>query len=222
MNVIDQILAYPLSQIPYVIITLVFAFTLHEFMHAWMAYKFGDTTARDQGRVTLNPMKHLDVMGTILIFVAGIGWAKPVPINRFYFLNRRVQAIIVSLVGPLSNFFLAFVGIGIWYFLQYIEFTTSQTIMLNDFMSVFVQLNVVLGIFNLIPIPPLDGYRILSRFFSAKTQMKTIPYEHYGTLAFFIILMTPIGSWTILPFLTLTTEAIVSGYHSFFQTLLLN
>lgn len=218
----EQFLAFPFRHIPYVVITLVFAFTLHEFMHAWMAYKFGDSTAKDQGRVTLNPMKHLDVMGTILIFIAGIGWAKPVPIDRFYFLKRRVQAIIVSLVGPLSNFFLAFVGIGIWYFISGIEITTDQTIILNEFMSVFVQLNVVLGVFNLIPIPPLDGYRIVSRFFSANIQMKVIPYEHYGILLFFVIMMTPIGSWTILPFINIATEAVVSGYHSFYQALFLN
>jgi Zn-dependent protease len=215
----EQFLAYPIGQIPYVVVTLVFAFTLHEFMHAWMANKFGDSTAKDQGRVTLNPMKHLDVMGTILIFIAGIGWAKPVPINRFYFLNRRVQAIIVSLVGPLSNFFLAFVGMGIWYIIQRYEITTDQTIILNNFTNVFVQLNVVLGIFNLIPIPPLDGYRIVSRFFSAKTQMKIIPYEQYGMLLFFVIMMTPIGSWTILPFINYTTEAILSGFLSFYKVL---
>lgn len=218
----EQFLAFPFRYIPYVVITLVFAFTLHEFMHAWMANKFGDPTAKNQGRVTLNPIKHLDVMGTILIFIAGIGWAKPVPINRFYFLNRRLQAIIVSLVGPLSNFFLAFVGIGIWYLLLRIEITTDQTIILNEFMGVFVQLNVVLGIFNLIPIPPLDGYRIVSRFFSAKTQMKITPYEQYGMLLFFVIMMTPIGSWTIHPFINITTEAVVSGFHSFYQALFLN
>jgi len=217
---IDQFLAFPLTYIPYVVITLVFAFTLHEFMHAWMAYKFGDSTAKDQGRVTLNPLKHLDVLGTLLIFVAGIGWAKPVPINRFYFLKRRVQAIIVSLVGPLSNFFLAFVGLGIWYLLQNMEFTSDQLIRLNEFMSVFIHLNVVLGIFNLIPIPPLDGYRIVSRFFSAKMQMKVMQYEHYGMLIFFFIMMTPIGSWTISPFINLTTEAVISGFHSFYQGLL--
>lgn len=219
---IEQILAFPISQIPYVLVTLIFAFTLHEFMHAWMANEFGDATAKNQGRVTLNPIKHLDVLGTILIFIAGLGWAKPVPINRFYFLKRRAQAIIVSLVGPISNFFLAFVGLGLWYLLLNFEMTTNQTIVINEFMNVFVRLNVILGIFNLIPIPPLDGYRIVSRFFSAKTQMKVLPYEQYGTLIFFVIMMTPIGAMTIHPFLNILAEAIMSGYHSFYQVLFLN
>lgn len=85
---LNQFLVYPLELIPYVAITLVVAFTMHELAHAYVAYRFGDPTAKNQGRLTLNPLKHLDIFGTILIFVAGFGWARPVPVNRYHFKNR--------------------------------------------------------------------------------------------------------------------------------------
>lgn len=84
----EQFLAYPLRDIPYVAITLIIAFTLHELAHAWVAYKFGDPTAKNQGRLTLNPISHLDPVGTLLIFIAGFGWARPVPVNRFFLKIR--------------------------------------------------------------------------------------------------------------------------------------
>ena len=101
-------LAYPLSMIPYLAITLMIAFTFHEFAHAFVAYKFGDMTAKNQGRLTLNPLKHLDPIGTILIFIAGFGWARPVPVNRFFFKKPRLAGILVSVAGPLSNLSFSF------------------------------------------------------------------------------------------------------------------
>jgi len=93
----SQFLAYPLAKIPYVALTLIIAFSVHEFAHAFAAWKFGDETAKKQGRLTLNPMKHLDPIGTILIFIAGFGWARPVPVNRFFFKNPRLAGVTVSL-----------------------------------------------------------------------------------------------------------------------------
>ena len=192
------------------LITLVFAFTLHEFMHAWMASVFGDDTAKNQGRVTLNPLKHLDVFGTILIFIAGIGWAKPVPVNRLYFSTRRVQSMIVSVVGPLSNFLLAFVGFTVWYF-------TPVNASLEEFLNIFVSLNVVLGVFNLLPLPPLDGYRIVSSLLPLNIQMKLIPLEVYGSLLFLVVMLSPIGDFTILPLISNSIEVVVNSFFTFYE-----
>lgn len=186
------------------------AFTLHEFMHAWTASIFGDDTAKNLGRVTLNPLKHLDVFGTILIFIAGIGWAKPVPINSHYFSTRRFQSIIVSLAGPLSNFVLAFVGFTVWYF-------SPMNAPLELFLNVFVSLNVVLGVFNLLPLPPLDGYRILSSLLPRSVQMKLMPLEAYGSILFLIVVLTPIGDYTILPFISSSIEVVMNSFFVIFE-----
>jgi Zn-dependent protease len=198
-----------------VLITLVIAFTLHEFMHAWMASVFGDDTAKNAGRVTLNPLKHLDVFGTLLIFIAGIGWAKPVPVNSTYFATRRVQSIIVSLVGPLSNFVLAFIGFSIFYFIP-----VNQSF--EAFLNIFVTLNVVLGVFNLLPLPPLDGYRIVSSLFPTKIQMKLVPLETYGSIIFLVVMLTPIGDFTILPFISSSIGIVMNSFYSFYELLLPN
>ncbi|HLG27068.1 MAG TPA: site-2 protease family protein [Paenisporosarcina sp.] len=197
------------------LITLVIAFTLHEFMHAWMASVFGDDTAKNAGRVTLNPLKHLDVFGTLLIFIAGIGWAKPVPVNSTYFATRRIQSIIVSLVGPLSNFVLAFIGFSMFYFLP-----INQSF--EAFLNIFVTLNVVLGVFNLLPLPPLDGYRIVSSLFPIKIQMKLVPLETYGSIVFLVVMLTPIGDFTILPFISSSIDIVMNSFYSFYELLLPN
>lgn len=184
-------------------------------MHAWMASVFGDDTAKNAGRVTLNPLKHLDVFGTLLIFIAGIGWAKPVPVNSTYFATRRVQSIIVSLVGPLSNFVLAFIGFSIFYFIP-----VNQSF--AAFLNIFVTLNVVLGVFNLLPLPPLDGYRIVSSLFPTKIQMKLVPLETYGSIIFLVVMLTPIGDFTILPFISSSIDIVMNSFYSFYEFLLPN
>lgn len=160
---LNQFLVYPLELIPYVAITLVVAFTMHELAHAYVAYRFGDPTAKNQGRLTLNPLKHLDVFGTILIFVAGFGWARPVPVNRYHFKNPRLAGICVSIAGPLSNLVLAFLCFFVYVLLQKFG---GESLMrfepgVDHFFRIFINLNVILFLFNLLPLPPLDGYRII-------------------------------------------------------------
>ena len=111
MDVLNQVLAFRLEQLPFVLIVIGIAFTVHEFAHAYTAYKFGDPTAYNEGRVTLNPMAHLDLFGTLLILIAGFGWAKPVPVNRFYFRRPRLMGVITTAAGPFSNLLIAFVGL---------------------------------------------------------------------------------------------------------------
>ena len=192
MDGFSSFLAYPLEQIPYVAITLIIAFSVHEFSHAFMAWKFGDDTAKNQGRLTLNPMSHLDPIGTILIFIAGFGWARPVPVNRFYFKKPRLAGISVSFAGPLSNLIMACLGFIIWYGLVATGVSASLPSAVPDFLDIFIGLNAVLFVFNLLPLPPLDGYRIVEDLMPIDVRAKMTQFEQYGTLIFLILVITPL------------------------------
>lgn len=215
-----QYLAYPLNEIPYVAITLMIAFTFHEYSHAYVAYKFGDMTAKNQGRLTLNPIKHLDPFGTILIFVAGFGWARPVPVNRFFFKKPRLAGVLVSIAGPLSNLILTALGFLIWYALLKVGAASHFPQFVPDFFNLFIQLNVVLFIFNLLPFPPLDGYRIIEDLVPNNARAKMTQYESYGALIFFIIVMIPaFANYTIQPIFDYVVPYLLNGMDSFFYNL---
>jgi len=214
-------LAYSLDQFIYVAITLVIAFTLHEFAHAFVAYKFGDQTAARQGRLTLNPLKHLDPLGTILIFIAGFGWARPVPVNRFFFKNPRLAGVLVSVAGPLSNLLLVILSLAIWYGLLAAGLGESMPDVAVEFINIFVGLNTVLFVFNLLPFPPLDGYRIIEDLAPADVRAKLTQYEHYGIIIFLILVITPLDQYTITPLFNTVIPFIVGGLSEFFLQLFL-
>ena len=134
---------------------LLFALVFHEFSHAWVANKLGDPTARYAGRLTLNPMAHLDPIGGLMILFVGFGWAKPVPVDIRYLSNPRVDMMKIAFAGPASNLLLAFIG-GMILRLGFVHGTTAMMIMF------FTQINIMLAVFNMIPIAPLDGSRIFS------------------------------------------------------------
>ena len=216
MDGFSSFLAYPLEQIPYVAITLIIAFSVHEFSHAFMAWKFGDDTAKNQGRLTLNPMSHLDPIGTILIFIAGFGWARPVPVNRFFFKKPRLAGISVSFAGPLSNLIMACLGFIIWYGLVATGVSASLPSAVPDFLDIFIGLNAVLFVFNLLPLPPLDGYRIVEDLMPIDVRAKMTQYEQYGTLIFLILVITPLDRYTIQPIFNTVLPWLVGGLHDFF------
>ncbi|MFS0878880.1 site-2 protease family protein [Metabacillus niabensis] len=214
---IGQFLAFPLQMIPYVVITLVVAFTFHEFAHAYVAYKFGDPTAKRQGRLTLSPLAHLDPFGTILIFIAGFGWARPVPVNRYFFKRPRLAGVLVSVAGPLSNLVIAFLGTAIWYILisMNILMALPESMMygLEDFFNIFVSLNVMLFIFNLLPFPPLDGYRIIEDLAPAHIRAKMTQYESYGIIIFLILVITPLDRYIIQPIFAVGRPLVMEMFH---------
>ncbi|MCM3411608.1 site-2 protease family protein [Metabacillus litoralis] len=224
MNDLSSFLAFPLEMFPYVIITLMVAFTFHEFAHAYVAYKFGDPTAERQGRLTLNPLAHLDPFGTILIFIAGFGWARPVPVNRYFFKRPRLAGVLVSIAGPLSNLVIAFIGTAIWYILL----TTNAVSALPDnvvtsleqFFNIFVSLNVILFIFNLLPFPPLDGYRIIEDLAPTHIRSKMTQYESYGIIIFLILVITPLDAYIIQPIFEVGRAIVMNTFHFLLSPLL--
>ena len=135
-------------------IVFLLSLSVHEASHAYAAYTLGDNTAKKQGRITLNPLRHLDIFGTLAIFIIGIGWAKPVPINPNNFENPRKGMMLTALAGPFSNLALALVSGGLMRFVPDYSF-------LSQLLGTMIFVNIILMLFNLIPIPPLDGSRVL-------------------------------------------------------------
>jgi len=138
-----------------VAVAILLALSIHEYFHAWTAYFLGDPTAKYAGRLTINPIAHLDPMGTLLLFFIGIGWGKPVPINPLNFRDRKRGDLLVGLAGPGSNFLMA-LAVGL--ILRFIEISNPGLVF---FLAFFVWINLVLGLINMMPVPPLDGSHIL-------------------------------------------------------------
>ncbi|WP_026695954.1 site-2 protease family protein [Peribacillus kribbensis] len=214
----QSFLKYPLEEIPYVVITLMIAFTLHEYAHAIVAYKFGDPTAKKQGRLTLNPAVHLDPLGTILLLIAGFGWARPVPVNRMYFKRPRLAGILVSIAGPISNLLIAVVGFAVFYGLAAAGVLQDNEYVIK-FLQTLIEINLVLFVFNLLPFPPLDGYRVLEDLAPDHIRHSMMKLEMYGSLIFLVIVITPIGDYIINPIFYTVIPAIANGLGSFFSSI---
>lgn len=177
---------------------LLIAVTFHEFAHARMAYHFGDNTARLMGRMTLNPLKHLDPIGTLMILLAGFGWAKPVPINPYNFRDYRAGLLWVSFAGPLANFCLAFVSMFIYFTLAKYALGLIP-IALFQVIETVAAINILLGVFNLIPIPPLDGSKILTALAPRSLQGFFRQIEVYAPILLLILIITGAFSLIIVP-----------------------
>ncbi|MGG1246208.1 site-2 protease family protein [Bacillus spizizenii] len=218
----DRFLYYPLSLMPYLVITLIVSFTVHELAHAYVAYKFGDDTAKKQGRLTLNPIKHLDPFGTILILVAGFGWARPIPVNRRFFKKPRLAGVLVSIAGPVSNLILAFIGFFLLVLMHAygMELLAAFSTGLDQFFSIWIQLNLVLFLFNLLPLPPLDGYRIIEDLVPPGVRVKMTQAENYGFIVFLVLFVTPLGSYVLWPLLNAGRDRILQLFSAIFQPLL--
>lgn len=167
-------------------IPVLYSIIIHELAHGWVAYRMGDPTAKQAGRLSLNPLKHLDPVGTLMLFIFGFGWAKPVPINLAHVRDMRKGLILVSSAGIIANIVVAFAA----FLLLHILSPSSGAIGL--LLYYLAQINIILAAFNLIPIPPLDGSKVLMGFMSERFQYFFLRLEPYGL--FIIIALLYIGA----------------------------
>lgn len=171
---------------------IVFGFTFHEFAHGLVAYLFGDNTPKKEGRLTLNPLAHMDIIGLIMIFYMNFGWAKPVHTNPSNFKKRKLATLLVSLAGCVANILLAVLFAGLLKLLFVFNVDTEKFSLLYISVYYAITINLVLGIFNLIPLPPLDGSKILFNFISPRSYFKIIRYEYILQILLIVLVVTGI------------------------------
>ena len=177
---------------------LIIALALHEYAHAWAAVKMGDFTPKMMGRLTLNPMAHIDPIGIVVLLIARFGWAKPVVINPHNFRDRKKGEILVALAGPAMNFLLAFLSLGVMIFLTH-RMRMEMSYGLRAVLWLIVVYNINFGIFNMIPLPPLDGSRILMAVLPYEMQYRFAALERYSMIIFIIFIATPILGYILVP-----------------------
>lgn len=164
---------------------------VHEAAHAFVSYKLGDPTAKNYGRLTLNPLTHFDPFGALAMILAGIGWAKPVPTDVRRFRHPKRDMAISAAAGPVSNLLMAYLGM-ILYKLAYYRMPVNSGQLVMLFLSIFISLNISLAVFNLLPIPPFDGSRIFLAFLPTRLYFKAMQYERYIMMA--VLLLVLIGA----------------------------
>ena len=196
--------------IPAALLAIIF----HELSHGWVAYLLGDRTAKERDRLSLNPFKHMDFIGLLSMIVFGFGWAKPVPVNPYYFKNKKLGMVLVSLAGPLSNIIMAFVAL-LFARLILAVFVPTTTVLVYvemiicEFLYCFAVLNIGLAVFNLIPIPPLDGSKILFSVLPRRAYGFILQYERYGMLLLIVLINLPFFN----AFLTVLRSSLYMAMH---------
>ena len=176
---------------------IIIAMVVHEFAHARVAYALGDFTPKLAGRLTLNPAAHVDPIGLLMLLVAHFGWAKPVQINPYNFRNPRRDDLLVSLAGPMANLITAFFTMIFMVLLLKMDFEMSRGMQLV--FTLIMVININFAIFNMLPIPPLDGFHVLQNILPYEMARQLEGLERYSMIFLIIILMTPILSYIFVP-----------------------
>ncbi|MEA2108730.1 MAG: site-2 protease family protein [Pseudomonadota bacterium] len=206
-----------IQQIAIMAVPVLMAVTFHEVAHGYVADLFGDHTARDAGRLTLNPLKHLDLFGTAVFFITRIiGWAKPVPINPSNLANPRQNMLWIAAAGPAANFLLAATSAIIYHLLTFVSLSfmgpliVSKVILpLTMMVKVSVIINLALGFFNLIPIPPLDGSKILSNLLPPGPSMLMARIEPYGFIILLLLVFSNALNLFIIPLISFFSQMMI-------------
>ena len=182
---------------------LLVAIIIHEVSHGYVAYLLGDDTAKKSGRLSLNPLKHIDLVGFICLLVFKFGWAKPVPINSLNFKNRKRDTILVSLAGPFSNFLMAII----------VGFIISSGIITNNILFnvliIMLWYNIMLGVFNLLPFPPLDGSKVIASLLPVKYEYFFYKYEKYLYFILIILIVTNTIDKILGPFIDFSLNMLI-------------
>ena len=193
--------------IPAALLAIIF----HEISHGYVAYLLGDRTAKNSGRLTLNPIQHMEPLGLLCMILFGFGWAKPVPVNPYFFKNRKLGMALVSIAGPVSNLLMAVLSMSVILAISVLEIENQALIgalnVVMQFFLVFAILNIGLAVFNLIPIPPLDGSKILFSLLPRRAYGFILKYERYGMLLLLVLVNVPFFT----DFLTYIREMIFTG-----------
>ncbi len=185
---------YIIDKIIYSVPAILIALSLHEFAHGWASYMLGDPTPKAQGRLSINPFQHLDLVGTFLLFFAGFGWAKPVQVDSRYYENPKRDMVKVALAGPIMNFVVAFFSLLIIGFLEKANVPVDDvSVYVSTLLYYIAVISIGLGLFNLIPIPPLDGSKVLFAVLPPESYFSYMRYEQFGMI--FLILLVALGSF---------------------------
>ncbi|MRR57408.1 MAG: site-2 protease family protein [Deltaproteobacteria bacterium] len=198
-----------LLKLSIMLVPALLAITCHEVSHGYVAYRFGDNTARSLGRLTLNPLKHLDIIGTLMVFLVGIGWAKPVPVDFRNLRNPKRDMIWVAAAGPITNFLLAALSALALRSIMFLEQQYASVLAISSFLEPItlmlgfsVYINLLLCLFNLIPVPPLDGGRVLVGILPQRQAAAYSRIEPYGMILIIVLVFfTNIFSYVLSPML---------------------
>ena len=210
MLIINLLQTNPIVAIAF-IIGLVTAITIHEFAHAFVAYRLGDPTAKLAGRLTLNPASHLDPIGTLALLIVGFGWGKPTPFDPFNLRNIKRDSALISVAGAVSNFLLALL-LSIPYLVAYFTGNLSMTLnSIYQILSIIIWINLILGVFNLIPIAPLDGFKVLAGLLPRDWYHDFIQTERYGIFILLLLLITNTVGRILFPIVSVLFSFLIPG-----------
>ena len=200
---------FDFDRVLYMLPGIIIALTVHEYAHARVADDLGDPTARMQGRLTLNPFAHIDIMGLLVLFIAGFGWAKPVPFNPSYFKSPRKDELKVALAGPLTNIFCAFFLVAAMVFLQKRGIISQYSAPLNVLLAT-IRINASFAVFNMLPLVPLDGAKVFGNILPVRYSRYLDQIAPYSSMILLTLVLIdnyiPILSYLIMPVLILLNK----------------
>ena len=191
---------------------LVFGITIHEFSHALIAYRLGDPTAKLAGRLNLNPASHLDPIGTIALLAVGMGWGKPTPFDPFNLRNIKRDSALISVAGALSNFLFASI-MATPYLVAYYTGNLNQSVIgIYQILAIAIWINLILGVFNLIPVSPLDGFKVLAGLLPRDWYYDFIQTERYGIFILILLLFTGVIGRILFPIVSVLFNLLMPGF----------
>ncbi|MDP2632992.1 MAG: site-2 protease family protein [Candidatus Curtissbacteria bacterium] len=214
-DILQTLINQPLVGIS-LIAGLVIGISLHEFSHALVAYRLGDPTAKLQGRLTIDPRSHLDPLGTFALLFLGFGWGKPTPFDPFNLRNIKRDSALISIAGALTNFLIAIIASIPYLVMFYTHNLSLEIATAYQYLSPFIWINVILGVFNLIPVAPLDGFKVLAGLLPQDWYEDFVRMEQYGIFILIILLVTGVIGKILSPIVGIILNLLLPGFSAGF------